>query len=40
MDALREKVREEDRERFDELMRPGRERAFAGMKDFAGKLLT
>ncbi|KAH8242179.1 syntaxin-17 [Drosophila bipectinata] len=35
MDALREKVREEDQERFDELMRPGRERAFAGMKDFA-----
>ncbi|XP_022223424.2 syntaxin-17 [Drosophila obscura] len=35
MDALREKVREEDRERFDELMRPGKERAFAGMKCFA-----
>ncbi|KAH8235034.1 hypothetical protein KR032_007951 [Drosophila birchii] len=37
MDALREKVREEDLERFDDLMRPGREQAFAGMKDFAGK---
>ncbi|XP_017010473.2 syntaxin-17 [Drosophila takahashii] len=35
MDALREKVREEDLERFDQLMRPGREKAFAGMKDFA-----
>ncbi|KAH8378641.1 hypothetical protein KR009_000471 [Drosophila setifemur] len=35
MDALREKVREEDLDRFDELMRPGKERAFAGMKDFA-----
>ncbi|KAH8286379.1 hypothetical protein KR054_007994 [Drosophila jambulina] len=35
MDALREKVREEDLERFDDLMRPGREQAFAGMKDFA-----
>lgn len=38
MDALREKVREEDLERFDDLMRPGRDQAFAGMKDFAGKL--
>ncbi|XP_001352634.2 syntaxin-17 [Drosophila pseudoobscura] len=35
MDALREKVREEDLERFDELMRPGKEKAFAGMKYFA-----
>ncbi|XP_020815901.1 syntaxin-17 [Drosophila serrata] len=35
MDALREKVREEDLERFDDLMRPGRDQAFAGMKDFA-----
>ncbi|KAH8349541.1 hypothetical protein KR084_001367 [Drosophila pseudotakahashii] len=35
MDALREKVREEDLERFDQLMRPGRDKAFAGMKDFA-----
>jgi len=37
MDSLREKVREEDLERFDDLMRPGRENAFAGMKEFAGK---
>ncbi|XP_017028598.1 syntaxin-17 [Drosophila kikkawai] len=35
MDALREKVREEDLERFDDLMRPGRDQAFAGMKEFA-----
>lgn len=37
MDALREKVREEDLERFDDLMKPGRDTAFAGMKEFAGK---
>jgi len=37
MDSLREKVREEDLERFDDLMRPGRENAFAGMKEFAGQ---
>ncbi|KAI8039385.1 syntaxin-17 [Drosophila gunungcola] len=35
MDALREKVREEDLERFDDLMRPGKDEAFAGMKEFA-----
>ncbi|EDW50480.1 GM14657 [Drosophila sechellia] len=35
MDALREKVREEDLERFDDLMKPGKDIAFAGMKEFA-----
>lgn len=39
MDALREKLREEDQPRFDELMKPGRAKAFEGMNKFAGKTL-
>ncbi|KAH8395599.1 hypothetical protein KR222_001869, partial [Zaprionus bogoriensis] len=35
MDTLREKLRPEDRERFDELMQPGRAKAFEGMNRFA-----
>lgn len=37
MDSLREKLREEDHARFDELMKPGRAKAFEGMNKFAGK---
>lgn len=37
MDTLREKLREEDQARFDELMKPGRAKAFEGMNKFAGK---
>lgn len=37
MDALREKLREEDQARFDKLMKVGRDRAFEGMKKFSGK---
>ncbi|EDV95625.1 syntaxin-17 [Drosophila grimshawi] len=35
MDALREKLRDEDLERFDDLMKPGKDKAFEGMKRFA-----
>lgn len=37
MDTLREKLREEDQPRFDELMKPGKAKAFEGMNKFAGK---
>ncbi|XP_017843534.1 syntaxin-17 [Drosophila busckii] len=35
MDALREKLAEQDQQRFDELMKPGKDKAFAGMQKFA-----
>ncbi|XP_034104701.1 syntaxin-17 [Drosophila albomicans] len=35
MDTLREKLRDEDKPRFDELMKPGKTKAFEGMKTFA-----
>ncbi|XP_068149571.1 syntaxin-17 [Drosophila tropicalis] len=35
MESLREKVRDEDLERFDNLMRPGKEKALAGVKEFS-----
>lgn len=35
MDALREKLREEDQARFDKLMKVGKDRAFEGMKKFS-----
>ncbi|XP_017864120.1 PREDICTED: syntaxin-17 [Drosophila arizonae] len=35
MDALREKLRDEDQERFDKLMKVGKDRAFEGMKKFS-----
>ncbi|KAM8710204.1 hypothetical protein ACLKA7_016920 [Drosophila subpalustris] len=35
MDTLREKLRDEDKERFDELMKPGKTKAFEGMNKFA-----
>ncbi|XP_034481537.1 syntaxin-17 [Drosophila innubila] len=35
MDTLREKLRDEDKPRFDELIKPGRTKAFDGMNKFA-----
>lgn len=37
MDALRDKLQPEDQARFDELMKPGKDKAFEGMRRFAGK---
>lgn len=39
MDALREKVRDEDLERFDAMMEKGKQKAFEGMKEYLGELL-
>ncbi|XP_030560893.1 syntaxin-17 [Drosophila novamexicana] len=35
MDALRDKLQPEDQARFDELMKPGKDKAFEGMRRFA-----
>ncbi|KAH8302071.1 hypothetical protein KR044_002384 [Drosophila immigrans] len=38
MDTLREKLRDEDKPRFDQLMKPGKTKAFEGMNKFAAEL--
>lgn len=40
MDALREKVREEDLERFDTMMEEGKNKAFEGMKEYLGESVS
>lgn len=37
MDTLREKVKESDLPRFDSMMEEGKQKAFAGMKEYMGK---
>lgn len=37
MDVLREKVREEDLQKFDEIINIGKENAWMGMKEYLGK---
>lgn len=40
MDALREKVRDDDLERFDAMMEEGKQKAFDGMKEYLGKTMS